>query len=81
MWKEVPFSPAGKGGQFSSFLSIEIVLSGINSAPEDKLESLGSQKVDFFVMGKWSILVVENRPSFSFVNFGAYFSIFHNFRN
>ena len=64
-----------------NFWSIKIVLSGINSGPEDKLESLGSQKVDFCVMGKWSIFLVENRPSFSFVNFGTYFSIFHNFRN
>ena len=38
-----------------NFWSIKIVLSGINSGPEDKLESLGSQKVDFCVMGKWSI--------------------------
>ena len=64
-----------------NFWSIKIVLSGINSGPEDKLESLGSQKVDFCVMGKWSNFLVENRPSFSFVNFGTYFSIFHNFRN
>ena len=38
-----------------NFWSIKIVRSGINSGPEDKLESLGSQKVDFCVMGKWSI--------------------------
>ena len=35
-----------------NFWSIRIVLSGINSEPEDKLESLGSQKVDFYVVGK-----------------------------
>ena len=63
-----------------NFWSIKIVLSGINSGPDDNLESLGSQKVDFCIIGKWSILLVENRP-FSFVNFGTYFSIFHNFRN
>ena len=34
------------------FWSIEIVLSGINSGTENKFESLGSQKVDFHVMGK-----------------------------
>ena len=33
-----------------NFWSIKIVLSGINSGPEDKLESLGSQKVDFYVV-------------------------------
>ena len=35
-----------------NFWSIKIVLSGINSEPEDKLESLESQKVDFYVVGK-----------------------------
>ena len=35
-----------------NFWSIKIVLSWIISEPEDKLESLGSQKVYFNVIGK-----------------------------
>ena len=38
-----------------NFWSIKIVVSGINSAPENELESLGSQKENFHVMGKQPI--------------------------
>ena len=34
------------------FWSIKIVYSGINSGPKIESESLGSQKVDFYAMGK-----------------------------
>ena len=34
------------------FWSIEIELSGIKSGQENECESLGSQKIDFYVLGK-----------------------------
>ena len=34
------------------FWSIEIELSGIKSGQENEFESLGSQKIDFYVLGK-----------------------------
>ena len=40
----------------------EIALSGIKSGPEKKLESLGCQKVDFYVLRKKIYFSVENMP-------------------
>ena len=37
------------------FWSIVIELSGIKSEQENKFESLGTQKIDFYVLGKQSI--------------------------